>query len=83
MPSDYIDLIFSTCWYDVVFKIKLKTTELSTNHLQFYNSMAEIVSAVFGDDKKKKDQGAIKVNDMNPDQAVNTLNDFFKRAGGG
>lgn len=64
----------------MVYKIKLKTGEFSTNHLQFYNSMAEILSAAFGGDKEKKD--VINVNDMSPDQAVSQLNAFFQSAGG-
>jgi hypothetical protein len=62
----------------VLYKIRLKTGEFSTNHLQFYNSIAEVVAAVFGD--KKKD-APIKVNDMAPEQAVNELNNFFGQFG--
>lgn len=79
MPSEYEPLIWSTCWYDVVYRIRLKIGEFSTNHLQFYNSMAEILSTAFGEKKKE----AIKVNDMAPDQAVNELNNFFASVGGG
>jgi hypothetical protein len=70
-------MVWTTCWYDVVYKIKLKTEELSTNHLQFYNSIAEIVSSVFGGKKKE----VVKVNDMDPDSAVNALNGLFNLAG--
>jgi hypothetical protein len=79
LPSQYNDLVFTTIWYDVVYKIKLKTGEFSTNHLQFYNSLAEIVTAAFGGEKKPEPK---KVNEMNPDQAVKELNDFFRSFGG-
>jgi hypothetical protein len=82
MPSQYEDLAWATCWYDVVYRIKLKTNEISTNHLQIYNSMAEIASAIFGDKKDSEKKEVIKVNDMNPDDAVNQLNSFFRMAGG-
>jgi hypothetical protein len=55
----------------------LKTDEISTNHLQYYNSIADIVSQMFGDKKEKPK----KVNDMAPDQAVNELNNFFSQFG--
>lgn len=57
----------------MVYKIKLKTDEFSTNHLQFYNSLAEIAQQLFGEKKKE----VVKVNDMAPDQAVQSLNEFF------
>lgn len=79
MPSEYNNLIWTTFWYDVVFKIKLKTGEVTTNHLQMYNIMAEILAAAFGEKKQKP----IKVNDMEANQAVNALNDFFAMAGAG
>ncbi len=78
MPSDYYDLIWEKFWYDVVFKIKLKTGEVTTNHLQMYNIMAEILAAAFGEKKKEK---PIKVNELNENQAVNSLNEFFAMAG--
>lgn len=77
MPSEFSDLVWSTFWYDVVFKIKLKTGEVTTNHLQMYNIMAELLAAAFGD--KKKDP--IKVNEMAPEAAVNSLNNLFNLAG--
>lgn len=78
LPSEYNNMIWTTCWYDVHYKIKLKMGEFSTNHLQFYNSLAEIVGALFGSDKKSE---PIKVNDMAPEQAVNELNKFFSMFG--
>lgn len=77
MPSEYNDFIWSIFWYDVVFKIKLKTGEITTNHLQMYNIMAELLSAAFGEKKKE----AVKVNDLSPDAAVNGLNQLFQMAG--
>lgn len=77
MPSDYMDLIWTTFWYDVVFKIKLKAGEITTNHLQMYNIMAEILSAAFGEKKQKP----VKVNDMSPEAAVNGLNQLFAITG--
>jgi len=82
MPSQYEDLIWSHIWYDVTYRIKLKIDTVSTNHLQYYNSMADIVSSIFGEDKKNKPEPK-KVNDMAPDQAVQELNDLFKMIGGG
>lgn len=61
----------------MVYKIKLKIGEFSTNHLQFYNSLGEIVGAVFGEKKA----APVKVNDMSPENAVQSLNDFFKMTG--
>lgn len=77
MPSGYNDLIWDVFWYDVVFKIKLKTGETTTNHLQMYNIMAEILAAAFGEKK----QQPVKVNEMSPDAAVNGLNQLFAMTG--
>lgn len=78
LPSDFNNLSWSTCWYDVEFKMKLKMGELSTGHLQYYNSLAEIVGALFS---TKKEKESIKVNDMSPEMAVSELNNFFQSFG--
>lgn len=64
-------------WYDVLYKIKTKLSLMTTNHLQIYNSMAEILAGAFG---KKKD-APIKINDLPAQQAVDTINQIL--AGGG
>lgn len=58
--------------------MKLKMGELSTGHLQYYNSLAEIVGALFS---TKKEKESIKVNDMSPEMAVSELNNFFQSFG--
>lgn len=46
---------------------------LSTDHLQFYYSMTEVVGALFGG--KKNDKKPIDVNNLTPEEAVKGIND--------
>jgi hypothetical protein len=51
------------------------------NHLQMYYSMAEILSAAFGG--KKDSSEPVKINDLSPEAAVDTMNRVFQMAGAG
>lgn len=62
-------------WYDVTYRIRVRLGETTVNHLQQHYTMVKIVGAVFG--KQKASDGAIKVNDLPPEQAVSQLNQFF------
>lgn len=53
---------------------------MSTNHLQLFNTLAEIASGIFGGDKKDKPQ-PIKINDLSADAAVHAMNSVFEMAG--
>lgn len=69
-------------WYDVDYKMKLKLNELTNNHLQIYYTLGEIASAIFGSKKSDKPE-PIKINDLSPEAAVDTMNKIFQMAGAG
>lgn len=84
LPSQAAQFQWQVIWYDVIYKIKIKLNELTTNHLQYYMSLIEVVGALFGgqkDDKTPNKEGALRVNDMPPEEAVEKLNALFAMAG--
>lgn len=75
-PSDY-DLLASTeIWYDVYYQIKVRLGEITASHLQQHYAMLQVLGKALGGDTKSKP--GRKVNDMNPEEAVRTLDEFFK-----
>ena len=69
-------------WYDVDYKMKMKLGELTNNHLQIYNTLGEIASAIFGGKKSDKPE-PIKINDLSAEAAVATMNQVLQLAGAG
>lgn len=71
--------MWEVIWYDAQWKLKSRLNDLSMNHLQHFNSMAEILSSAFGGSKDKGEP--VKINDLPADQAIATMNAVFEAAG--
>lgn len=68
-------------WYDVQWKIKTRLNDLTMNHLQQFNCMAEILSGAFGGGKDKNKSEPVKINDLPAEEAVARMNEVFRLAG--
>lgn len=78
MPSQYEDRMAEEIWYDVTYRLRVRLGEVTINHLQSHYSMVKILSQAFGSNKLTD---GVKVNDMQPEQAVSALNNFFAGKG--
>lgn len=67
-------------WYDVTYTVRVKLGETTVNHLQQHYTMVKILAAAFGSDKKSS--GGVVINDLPPEKAATTLNDFFRSVSG-
>jgi hypothetical protein len=55
-----------------MYQLKYKLSQLSMHHLQIYNTLIEVAAGIFGDGKGKAEP--IKINDLPPAVAVDTMN---------
>ena len=77
-PSEYNRLISKEIWYDVTYQLRVRLGETTISYLQQHYSMVKILSQAFGSDDKSSDKESILVNDLPPETAAQTLNNFFK-----
>jgi len=71
--------MWTTIWYDVNYKIKIRLDVVSRDHLQIFNTLAEILSSALGGKKNKGEPTVI--NDLPPEVAVAKMNEVFQMAG--
>jgi len=79
LPSEATSLMWTTIWYDVNYKIKIRLDVVSRDHLQIFNTLAEILSSALGGKKNKGEPTVI--NDLPPEVAVAKMNEVFQMAG--